>query len=83
MKISKKIKKSIMEAITTAAYTMLNEHCPSSKDCPPEAWLDYEREKWDLISETQSRIEKSVEAVLDQSEDTKDKYVFYVGGCER
>lgn len=66
MKLSKKNRKSIMEAIASAAYTMLNEQCPSCQSCGPDEWSPSEKQQWDIISETQHRIEKSVEKVMEE-----------------
>ena len=64
MKTSKKLRNQILNSLSAAVLTMLDEHCPSHKDLPPEAWPDNEKQMWDIINEVESRASKKIDAVL-------------------
>lgn len=58
MKITKKLRNHILNAVAEIALEKLSEHCPEVKDdTPPEMWDADTRRKFDLITEVTTAIE--------------------------
>ena len=57
VRVSGKLRRKVVDAVNDVVFSMLDEYCPSSKDCPPEEWSPAEKNMWDLISEAGRRIE--------------------------
>ena len=64
MKLSKKNKQRILEAINDATKPLLTEHCPACMNSPPEEWNQYDKTAWDLITGTELAIEKQIKSVF-------------------
>ncbi len=64
MKISNKLRKQILNGMSDAVRAMLDEHCPSHKDGPPDTWPDDEKKLWDVINEVEMRAARKIDAIL-------------------
>lgn len=64
MKTSNKLRKQLLNAVSAATMTMLDEHCPSHKEGPPETWPDDEKKLWDMLSDLEHRANRNIEAVI-------------------
>jgi hypothetical protein len=65
------MRREVVGAVNEVVFAMLEEYCPSSKDCAPDEWFHEEQRAWDLISEAGYRLEKRLEEVLDGREPEK------------
>lgn len=63
MKISHKLGEALQEAVSAAAATLLNEHCPSHLEGPPETWREDEKRIWDLITDLEFRANQNIAAI--------------------
>lgn len=77
MKISNKLRKQLEDAVGEAAKSVLNQHCPAHLDGPPEIWPDHEKDLWDLITETEYRVTKNVDALLNGTAPDRLPYTGY------
>jgi hypothetical protein len=67
MKLTKKLKSQIQAAILEGVCKLYDERCPSQKeDIPPESWSHEEKRDFDLITETQYRIELEILKVFNE-----------------
>lgn len=65
MKISKKFRNTILNYVAEIAVQKLTEHCPEIKgDTPPEMWDEKSRERFDLITDVASAIERGLTGKL-------------------
>jgi hypothetical protein len=66
MKITKKLRKSIFDAISRGVINVWNKHFPDWKNREsPDLWSMADRDKFDIISETEMEIEKEMVKALE------------------
>lgn len=66
MKVTRKFRNQILNTVAAASMAKLQEHCPHAMgDIPPEGWPDDgTRERFDLITEVTTEIERRVDRFL-------------------
>ncbi len=64
-RVSIKLRRQVMYAISDAGYEVIKAHCPFSDDGPPDTWAPEEVLRWDQLNDQQDRITKAVAAVFD------------------
>lgn len=64
MKISKKLHKTITDAIDRAAMDVVTETAPECDRVPPEGWTTAQRQAFDQAHEVAYRANKRIEALL-------------------
>ena len=66
MKISKKKRCEISEAINDAYIEVLNEFFPDDEmEVPPDMWDDETKRKFDMLAILEANVQRKVKAVLD------------------
>ncbi len=62
MKVTKKLRATILNAILHASHRAIDEHCEI--DGPPDTWTDEQRRTFDLIADVEYRIIEAVKKEL-------------------
>ena len=65
-KISQKLNRAIMDAVSDAFLELLQERIPVTLDNPPDFWVNEPqlKEPFDLIADAQHKVERNLKSLL-------------------
>lgn len=64
VKVSNKLRRALLNAVSEATMSMMDEYAPRHLEGPPEIWDEDTKRIFDLLGEFESRATRLVEATL-------------------